>query len=245
MSTAWPKFLNQLLTASLTAAAGSAANAATTAATASPIVGAAADAAARKATDQLLGQFLPAQQEALQRIEGMTREIYALVDGLDARVKAHQSGPGRAALLHMEDAARHPEHAVEELQTARRLLYEAWGAASDASQRSFAAQQLSAVYALLGNHEDSSRWLERSLPDMDLAVEDAILDLCDILPSFPRRLPRGGQRSFMEVNIVGKGTRYAPADRLFPDRRFSKLGMKPWNSECFPWFPGAGCRGPT
>lgn len=177
----WSNFLTRLLTTTVSAAAGAGAGALT----ANPVMAAAAQAAAAKAAGDLLGEFLPAQQDALERLENFTKEIHLLATDVHTRVRAHQSGPGRAALLHIEDAERHPERAIGELELARRLLYEAWGGASDGSQRAFAAQQLSAVYAFLGNFEDSCRWLERALPDVDMAVKDALLDFAATVPNLP------------------------------------------------------------
>ncbi|WP_104046093.1 CBM20 domain-containing protein [Arthrobacter sp. ZGTC412] len=217
MSIAWPAVLMQLLTTAASAVAGKAANAAATAATANPIIGAAADAAAAKATEKLLGEFLPAQQQELRRIEEFTRDIHGLAGDINMRVKALQGGPSRAALLHMEYASRHPERAYEELQAARGLLFQAWGIASDASQRAFAAQQLSGVYALLGDSYDSRQWLEKCLPDTDLAVEDAICDLLTALRVVLNRSPsRASSEDYTRVTTMETGARYVPVRDLHP-----------------------------
>lgn len=209
----WPNLLFRLLTTGVSSAAGAAAGAA---AVANPILGAAASAAAQQLAEQLLKQFLPAQQEAVQKMELLQRDIHSLAGDIGTRVRSLQEGPWRAARLHMEDAALHPDRAAEELQAARRLLYEAWGAATDPAQRSFAAQELSGVYAFLGHHDDSIRWLERSLPDTDLAVAAAIKTFLLSVDQLPDKAPpRATADEFIEINLRLRRV-FAPADKIVP-----------------------------
>jgi Skp family chaperone for outer membrane proteins len=130
MPTSWPNLLFRLLSVGVTSAAGAAANVAT-AGVVSPVLVASADAVAKQVAEKLLEQFLPAQHEAMQKIELLARDIQSLAGDIDTRVRSLQEGSARAARLHMEDAALHPERTAEELQAARRLLYEAWGAGTD------------------------------------------------------------------------------------------------------------------
>lgn len=212
----WPDLLFRLISVGVTTAAGTAASAAATAFTANPILGASADAVARQAAEQLLKQFLPAQQEAMQKIELAAREIQSLVGDIDTRVRSLQQGPWRAARLHMEDAAVHPERAVEELEAARGLLYEAWGAATDPAQRSLAAQELSGIFAFLGRRTDSLRWLERALPDNDLAASEAIESFRTSLDQFPDKIPRRSDaRDYCELQLQHNRV-FAPLDKVLP-----------------------------
>ncbi|WP_255771730.1 hypothetical protein [Pseudarthrobacter sulfonivorans] len=215
MPTSWPNLLFRLLSAGVTSAAGTAANLAA-GGPANPLLAGAIEAAAKQATEHLLKQFLPAQQEAAQQLDLLARDIQALAGGIDTRVRSLQEGPARAARLHMEDAAVHPERAADELQAARRLLYEAWGAASDPGQRSLAAQELSGVYAFLGQYDDSVRWLERALPDSDAAVSEAIEAFRVSLNAFPDSVPRRADaRDFVEVELRLKRV-FAPLDKVVP-----------------------------
>jgi hypothetical protein len=214
MPTSWPNLLFRLLSAGIASAAGEGAKLA--AGSVNPLLAAPADAVARRVTEQLLQQFLPAQQEAMQKIELLARDIHSLVGDIDTRVRSLQEGTARAARLHMEDAALHPERAAEELQAARRLLYEAWGAATDPAQRSLAAQELSGIYAFLGHHDDSIRWLERSLPDSDMAVSEAVEAFRVSMNQFPDKIPRRADaRDFVEVDLRLKRV-FAPLDKVAP-----------------------------
>jgi hypothetical protein len=213
MPNSWPHLLFRLLTAGVSSAAGAAASAA---AVANPILGAAASSAAQQLAEQLLKQFLPAQQEAVQRMEQLQTDVHLLTGDIGTRVRSLQEGSWRAARLHIEDAALHPERAAEELQAARRLLYEAWGAATDPGQRSFAAQELSGVYAFLGHHDDSIRWLERSLPDSDLAVAAAIETFLRSVSQLPDKAPpRPSAGEFIKVSMRFRRV-YASADKIVP-----------------------------
>ncbi|WP_164205495.1 carbohydrate-binding module family 20 domain-containing protein [[Micrococcus luteus] ATCC 49442] len=214
MPTSWPNLLFRLLGAGVASAAGAAASLAA-GGPASPLAGP-AEAAAKQAAEQLLKQFLPAQQEATQKVELLARDIQSLAGGIDTRVRFLQEGPARAARLHMEDAALHPERAAEELQAARQLLYEAWGAASGPGQRSLAAQELSGVYAFLGQRDDAVRWIERSLPDSDLAVSEAIEAFRVSLNQFPDKIPRRADAGdFVGIDLRLKRV-FAPVEKIVP-----------------------------
>lgn len=213
MPNPWPNLLFRLLTAGVSSAAGAAASAATVV---NPLLGAAASATAQQLAEQLLKQFLPAQQEAVQKIALLQRDMHSLTGDIDTRVRSLQEGSWRAARLHIEDAALHPERAAEELQAARRLLYEAWGAATDPGQRSLAAQELSGVHAFLGHHDDSIRWLERSLPDSDLAVAAAIKSFLLSVSEMPDKAPpRASASEFIEISFR-LGHVFAPVDKILP-----------------------------
>ncbi len=219
MPTTWSNLLFRLLRTGITSGAAAAAHLAATAATAgtaNPILMASADAVAKQIAEQLLQQFLPAQQDAMKKVELLAQDIRSLVGDIDTRVRSLQDGAGRAARLHMEDAALHPERAAEELQAARRLLYEAWGAATDPGERSLAAQELSGVYAFLGYPDDSLRWLERSLPDSDLAFSQAAEAFRISMSQFTDKIPRRADaRDFIEVDLRHKRV-VAPLDKVVP-----------------------------
>jgi hypothetical protein len=221
-----------------------------------PILGASADAIARQAAEQLLKQFLPAQQDAQQKIELVAREIQSLVGDIDTRVRSLQQGPWRAARLHMEDAAIHPDRAVQELEAARGLLYEAWGAATDPAQRSLAAQELSGIFAFLGRQADSLRWLERSLSDSDAAVSEAIEAFRISLDQFPEKIPRRADaRDYAELHLRQKRV-FAPLDKILPavqrlvEARYDALDLRKRSTAIGvgrPWPPAESraelCRG--
>jgi hypothetical protein len=231
MPTAWPNLLFRILGAGITSAAGAAANLAA-GGPANPFLAGSAEAAAKQVTEQLLKQFLPAQQEAMKQIELLARDIQSLAGGIDTRVRSLQEGPARAARLHIEDAALHQDRATEELEVARRLLYEAWGAASDPAQRSLAAQELSGVYAFLGNREDSLRWLEKSLPDSDLAVSEALEAFRVSMNQFTDKIPRRADvRDFVEMDLRHKRV-LAPLETVVPvvqrlvEARYNALDLR-------------------
>lgn len=154
----WSGYLRTLAVAVTGAAAGTVA----TSLTANPVVGAAAGTAATRTAEQLITELLPAQQEALHEIEERTRQIYSLLAGVDTRIRALQSAPWRVALLNIEDAVHHPGDAPMHLERARQSLYQAWASGTDDDERAFVAQQLSVVFALLGDGDQSRRWLVKS-----------------------------------------------------------------------------------
>jgi hypothetical protein len=174
----WSRFLGQLVSTS----AGAAAGAWTTSITVNPVAGAAAGAGVKKTTEQLLQEFLPAQQEALQVIEERTRQIYSLLAGVDSRVRALQSAPWRSALLNVEDALNAPEHATEDLERARQRLYDAFASVTDNAERAFVAQLLSVVFVMLGNDKQSRRWLFKSYAPTIEAKNEMIEAVAAALP---------------------------------------------------------------
>jgi hypothetical protein len=173
----WLSFLQQALSATAAAAAGGAA----TVVTANPVLGAAAGAAAKTSTEELLAEFLPAQQQALDTLLDRTRSIELLLGEIHSNIEVLLEGPWRTALLHIEDATTHPEKAADTLELARQFLYQAYGLAPSSARRAIIAQELSAVYALLGEHADSLHWLFRAYPDAEAGVGEA---LADVIASF-------------------------------------------------------------
>jgi hypothetical protein len=166
----WLSFLQQ----TVITGAGAAAGVVGTAVSANPLLGAAASAAAQKSTEELLAEFLPAQQDALDELAERTQRIESILGDVRTDVRALTDAPWRAALLHIEDAASHPDAASVELALARNLLYEAWGASPRAASRALIAQQLSVVYGLLGAPQDSHQWLHRSCRQSSMAVADEL-----------------------------------------------------------------------
>ena len=178
----WQAFLQKTLTASATAAAGSAA----TAITANPVLGAAAGAAARKSTEQLLAEFLPAQQEALGTLVEQTRGIEKLLGSVQSDLRTMMDRDWQAAHLSIADAAKHPERAHEELHVARRRLFDAWGGANSYAKRSQVSQELSVVYGLLGEPDDSHEWLFQAYSEETKALADSINQTWEATADLPR-----------------------------------------------------------
>lgn len=110
-----------------------------------------------------------------------TRSIELLLGEIHSNIEVLLEGPWRTALLHIEDAATHPEKAAYTLELARQFLYQAYGLAPISARRAIIAQELSAVYALLGEHADSLHWLFRAYPDAEGGVGEA---LADVIASF-------------------------------------------------------------
>jgi Starch binding domain len=166
----WLSFLQQ----TVITGAGAAAGVVGTSVTANPLLGAAAGAAAKRSTEELLAEFLPAQQDALDELAERTQRIESILGDVRTDVRALTDAPWRAALLHIEDAATHPDAAPAELALARNLLYEAWGASPRAASRALIAQQLSIIYGMLGAPQDSHQWLHRSCRQSSMAVADEL-----------------------------------------------------------------------
>ena len=177
----WLSFIQKTVTVTAGAAAGGAA----TAVTANPVLGAAAGAAATKTTEQILGEFLSAQQDALDTLLERTQNMELLLGGIRSDLQAVIDGPWRTALLHINDAAKHPDRARDELQIARNALYKAMGQATGSDTRTLIAQQLAVVYALLGEPADSRDWLSQSFQEADRAGEQAVATVIDSLPKLP------------------------------------------------------------
>ncbi len=178
----WHAFLQRTLTATATAAAGGAA----TAVTANPVLGAAAAAAASKSTEELLAEFLPAQKEALDTLVERTRGIESLLGAVHSNIEAMIDRDWQAALLSIADAAKHPERAQGELHVARRRLFDAWGGANTNAKRAQISQELSVVYGLLGEPDDSREWLFRSYSEASEALVDSISETWDSIDHMPR-----------------------------------------------------------
>lgn len=166
----WLSFLQKTVSASVAAAAGGAAGVVS----ANPMVGAAAGAAAKTSTEELIGELLGGQQEALGTLIERTRNLEVMLGSVQSDVRAMLNGPWETALLHIADAAKRPDRAQAELRIARDLLYQAWGQTNRGAKRALIAQELSAVYLLLGELEDSRDWLFASYPQAEFGVGDVI-----------------------------------------------------------------------
>jgi hypothetical protein len=198
----WLRFLQR--TAGLSA--GAAAGAAVTAAATNPVIGAAAGVATAKSVEELIAEFLPAQQQALDELVERTRGIERLLGTIHSDIQTLLDAPWRAALLHIEDAARHPERAPFELQLARNALYLAWGSANKSAKRALIAQQLSAVYALLGEREDGLTWLYRSYAEACNDLGELVASLIASIPELPRvKSPVPGRSSEDTLDILRTG----------------------------------------
>ena len=184
----WLLFLRRVLSASAEAAAGSAA----VVATANPVLGPSAGAAAKTAIEQVLEEFLPAQEQALDTLLERTSTLQGLIDAVQSDVRTLRHAPSETARLHVEDAAKHPATAQDHLILARNALYEAWGSAGNSATRALVAQELSAVYALLARaaanaveqhdaEEDSRDWLFRSYRQAKAAASDMVATVVALL----------------------------------------------------------------
>jgi Starch binding domain len=178
----WLSFLEKTLIAT----AGAAAGGAVTAATVNPFIGTMAAAAAKESTEELVSEFLPAQQQALDELLERTRGIESLLGGIRSDIQTLLDAPWQTALLHIGDAARHPANAQGELQIARNALYEAWSSATTGAKKTLIAQQLSVVYALLGQRDDSRDWLFRSYPEARKGLSEAIASVVSSVKDLPR-----------------------------------------------------------
>jgi len=154
----WSSFVRSVLST----AAGTAAGAATLPA-GGPIAAAVANKAASTAAEAVMDQFMEAETSILTRIDEMNREMTGRLIDLQAGVDALLDKDHRAALLHLEEAARVPERALDELQAARSKLFDAWGAANTPMRGYLVAQHLVLVYALLNDPDAVRRWLLSSL----------------------------------------------------------------------------------
>lgn len=157
----------------LSTAAGTAAGVATLPA-GGPVAAAVANKAATAATEAVMDQFTEAENSILSRIDEMNREMRGRLVDLQAGVDALLDKDYRAALLHLEEAARVPERAPGELQAARSKLFDAWGAANTPTRRYLVAQHLAVVYALLGDANMVKRWLRSSLVDVQAEVSGQV-----------------------------------------------------------------------
>src|SRR5205823_14731854 len=155
MALRWPASLTKVLSTTASVAAGGF----VAAHTASPFAGKIAEAATKTTIEELLRQYLPAQRDALQELTEITRDVRELIAGTRAEVGVLLDTPWQTALLHMEYASQHPEQATDELEITRRKLFEAFAGAKAHAKRALIAQQLSAVYALIGQYKDSQSWL--------------------------------------------------------------------------------------
>jgi hypothetical protein len=181
----WLSFLQRAVRASVGPSAGAAAGAA--AGVASPVLGAAAAAAAQNVAEQLLCEFLPAQQDALDALAERTGALQVLLGGVQFDVQSLLNAPWETALLHIHDASKHPGDAREDLLLARNSLYQAWAAAAgSAGRRAMVAQELSVVYALLGRRGDSADWLFRSYREAEENADTTVGLVGAVLESVPR-----------------------------------------------------------
>src|SRR6201994_1215244 len=200
----WSSYLTKVLSSTVGAAAGGF----VAVHSGSPVVGQAAETAARTSIEELLTEFLPAQQDALEQLTEITRDVREIVSGIRADVEVLLDTPWQAALLHVEYAAQHSAQAATELDIARQKLFEAYAGARTHAKRAFIAQQLCAVYALMGQDQDSKSWLFRSYPEEAAAVNESVEEVAKALSDVPyeRRMklrptgPFGGPRpGYIEI----------------------------------------------
>jgi hypothetical protein len=165
----WSSFVRSILST----AAGTAAGAATLPA-GGPIAAAVANKAATNAAEAIMDQFMEAENSILSRIDEINREMKGRLVDLQAGVDALLDKDYRAALLHLEEAARVPERAPGELQAARSKLFDAWGAANTPIRKYLVAQHLAVVYALLNDSDMVKRWLMSSLEGVQAEVSGQV-----------------------------------------------------------------------
>ena len=150
----WGEFLCEVVADSAGAAAGAAALP-----IAGPVGAAVAGAAAKKTTQELLQGFLAAQDDQLQRIEDINRDLQGRLIGLEQGMEILLDKSWLKAQDFIEEAARSPDREREDLLLARNELIDAWRSARDDTRRSMVAQKLVVVHALLEEPASVNKWL--------------------------------------------------------------------------------------
>lgn len=162
----WPSYLRKVVSTAAGAAAGVAAGAG------GPVAIASAKVAAEKVSDDLLKQFLGAHADQMQRIEEISLEMRDRLIRVENMVGGLLDAPWNTALTHIEEAGRRPLRREQELELARERLFQAWGVAAGLLDRDtgsldpaalrcpLIAQQIAAVYSLLGEPANTVHWLK-------------------------------------------------------------------------------------
>lgn len=151
-----------------------------------------------------MDQFMEAENSILSRIDEMNREMRGRLVDLQAGVDALLDKDYRAALLHLEEAARVPERAPGELQAARSKLFDAWGAANTPMRKYLVAQHLAVVYALLDDADMVKRWLTSSLEQMQAEVSGQVSRLHSDVVGYlvnPRRSLRNAGKDALHFKV--------------------------------------------
>lgn len=165
----WRRYLAKTVSATTGAAAGAGVTV-----VAGPIGGAAAGAVVQQATESMLDELIAAQNDHLQDLAALNRELRDRLIGVQASVDTIIDGPWRTARLYIEEAARMHDarQRGNNLELARQRLYDAWGMANNAMRRSAVAQELSALCALINDRSGVERWLDRASDNSDEAVKE-------------------------------------------------------------------------
>ena len=176
----WRRYLAKTVSATTGAAAGAAAGAGV-AVVAGPIGGAAAGAVVQQVTQLTLDELIEAQNDHLQDLAALNRELRDRLIGVQASVDTIIDGPWRTARLYIEEAAlmHDARQRGNNLELAMRRLYDAWGMANNAMRRSAVAQEISALCALINDRPGAERWLDRASDNSDEAVKEQSREVQD------------------------------------------------------------------
>jgi Starch binding domain len=133
--------------------------------------GAATEQAAKALTDAILQQFRAAQQEQTEQLLSANDQVHGRLIGLQASLDTLLNAPTRTALEYIDEATRHPQDRVADLNLARQRLFDALGTTSEPVQRAFVAEQMAVVCGLLDRPSDVAFWLARAYSSILEAAE--------------------------------------------------------------------------
>jgi hypothetical protein len=207
----WPSYLRKLVSTTAGTAAGAAAGAAAT--PGGPIAMAAASVAARKVSDDLLAQFMGAHADQMQRIEEISLEMRGQLIELQNTVGGLLDAPWRTALAHIEEAGRRPSRRAQELELARIRLFDAWGVSKSLLERDprsldpaalrcpLVAQQIAAVYSLLGERQNAMNWLVTAYKTSRNQLNDQVGAVYDIFAEKMRGVKKRIDFGFIMISV--------------------------------------------